>query len=400
MTKKWPEVKLGDILTERSETPDPAAIASGQIRIVSKIGFDAGRIELRNSSETNTKMITIMPGDLVLSGINAAKGAIAIYPDDEEQPAAATIHYSSYEVNPEKASVEYLWWLLRSNLFRDILDRHMPGGIKTELKAKRLLPISIPLPELKQQNKIIKKIVSLQNKIWEANKLLSSNKLKISSLILSKLSFLLEGFDKEYGSVCLEELITKAGYGTSEKCNYEQVENCIPVLRIPNIASEKIDLNDLKFAVLTNKNRDKVLVEEDDLLVVRTNGSADLVGRCAVMPSFDMPIGFASYLIRLQCDKSRINSDYLQGVLRFLRADGQLFDLARTTAGQYNVSLGRLKSARIPLPPKEKQDSMVNDLNQHQKALSKIVMLHNKIQIELNALMPSILDKAFKGELI
>ena len=89
---KWEKVQLGEVLIERKETPDPVGLETGEIRIVSKIGFDTGEIEFRDSTATKTKMIQFQPGDIVFSGINAVKGAIAIYPNNAAKPASATIH--------------------------------------------------------------------------------------------------------------------------------------------------------------------------------------------------------------------------------------------------------------------------------------------------------------------
>src|ERR1700733_12897663 len=99
---KWPITYLGDVLTERRETPTDHDLASGRVRIIKKISFDSGRIHLRIGGSTKTGMILVKPGDLVVSGINAAKGAIAIYDANETAPVAATIHYGAYKANPQR----------------------------------------------------------------------------------------------------------------------------------------------------------------------------------------------------------------------------------------------------------------------------------------------------------
>jgi hypothetical protein len=68
----------------------------------------------------------------VLSGINAMKGAIALY-DDGDRKAAATIHYSTYRINRDRVVDRFLWMYLRHEVFQEILTRHVPAGIKTEL---------------------------------------------------------------------------------------------------------------------------------------------------------------------------------------------------------------------------------------------------------------------------
>jgi len=77
---------------------------------------------------------------------------------------------------------------------------------------------------------------------------------------------------------------------------------------------------------------------------------------------------------------------------------GQLIDFARTTAGQYNVSLGRLRSAEIPVPPLPDQPTIVEDIDILQAKVNELKKLQSETAAELAALLPSILDKAFKGE--
>ncbi len=167
----WPTVQLGDILTERQEKPNPEQLAVGEIPVVAKIAFNEGKIELRRDSDTKTGMILIRPGDLVVSGINAAKGAIAVYGREKTEPIAATIHYGAYIPKTDRVDIQFLWWLLRSNAFREVLFEYVPGGIKTELKATRLLPVPIRLPSLPEQRQIVARIEELATKINEARSL-------------------------------------------------------------------------------------------------------------------------------------------------------------------------------------------------------------------------------------
>jgi len=170
MTAAWPQVPLGEVLTERQERPSDEDLLTGRVRIVSKIGFNDGVLQFRADGETKTGMILMRPGDLVVSGINAAKGAIAVYGSDNVGPAAATIHYGAYAPKKDRIDTMFLWWLLRSGTFRELLREYVPGGIKTELKAKRLLPVPIPLPSLPEQRRIVARIEELAARAEEAGK--------------------------------------------------------------------------------------------------------------------------------------------------------------------------------------------------------------------------------------
>ncbi len=399
MTNGWQEVLLGDVLTERRETPSAESLENGEVSIVSKIGFNEGKIVLRVEGKTKTGMILARPGDLVISGINATKGAIAIYSETAKKPIAATIHYGAYIPNKERVDIKYLWWFLRSSAFRDIVQDHIPGGIKTELKSKRFLAVPIPLPPLKEQQRILAHIESLAARVNEAQRLREEADYEAEVFINSSLNKLVSDLEKKHKTVFLEELLTDSNYGTSVKCHPERTDDAIPVLRIPNVASEKVTLDDMKYGILSEAEFNKTVLSEGDILVVRTNGSKDLVGRCAVVPKLPEPMAFASYMIRLRSNPEIILPEFLQLVLRQQRTGGYLIDFARTTAGQYNVSLGRLKNTKIPVPPLDEQRRIVAYLDGLQAKVNEMRELQSETQEELDALLPSVLDKAFKGEL-
>jgi len=396
---EFQKTRIGDFLVERKEIPDLFSIESGAISVVSKIGFAEGKIELRTKSGTKTGMISIQPGDLVLSGINAAKGAIALYDEKETKPIAATIHYSSYSPNKEKVDLRYLWRFLRSNYFRDILAINLPNGIKTELKANRFLPLEIPLPSLEEQRRIVIRLDSISARVDETWSLRQLAIDEAESLIPSFLNISIKDYQNRYKTQWLEELLVDSNYGTSVKCYSEREKDAIPVLRIPNVASEKVSLQGLKFGNLGQAELKKTSLQRGDILIVRTNGSADLVGRCAVIPSLPEQMSFASYLIRIRCDLNVIEPEFVQLILRQQRTSGSLIDFARTTAGQYNVSLGRLRKTIIPIPPLDEQHRIVAYLDGLQAKVDELRRLQSESKRELSALMPSILDRAFKGEL-
>jgi len=188
LSSRWHTRPLGEILTERQEKPTEKALSDGTIRIVAKIGFSEGNIHLRSGGNTNTGMILVRPGDILLSGINASKGAVAFYGEDNTEPIAATIHYGAYAPDKEQVEPLYLWWLLRSNTFRDLLKHHVPGGIKTELKSKRLLPIPVPLPPLKEQRDVLKKLLSFEKMMKTAQELRHQVRADVRKMLLSAYS--------------------------------------------------------------------------------------------------------------------------------------------------------------------------------------------------------------------
>lgn len=151
----WKTVEFGSFLKERGDRFKPEEANTLDLKRIKKIDFQ-GKIHVIDHKPTKTNMIFVKKGDLVISGINVEKGALAVYEEDED--ALATIHYSSYEYDKNQVDIEYLKWFFKSRTFQDIVKEQAGGGIKTELKAKKFLPLKIQLPGLDEQIDIARKI--------------------------------------------------------------------------------------------------------------------------------------------------------------------------------------------------------------------------------------------------
>lgn len=148
--REWNKTKVGEFLFERAGKYKPDAEEIVELKRIDKIDFSGNFHIAQKPSKTN--MILIKPGDLVVSGINVAKGAMGIYGGNED--VTATIHYSSYTFDKNQISVEYFKRFLRSPEFINLLKEQVKGGIKTEIKPKHLLPLEISLPTLEKQQDI------------------------------------------------------------------------------------------------------------------------------------------------------------------------------------------------------------------------------------------------------
>ena len=147
----------------------------------------------------------------------------------------------------------------------------------------------------------------------------------------------------------LGDAVVELKYGTSVKCGDAAVGH-IPVLRIPNVVHGDISLTDLKWAPLTADERSAYCVQPEDLLIVRTNGNPDYVGRCSVVGELDGDYAFASYLLRLRVAKERLLPGYLWLLFTHPRIRHHMTYLARSSAGNYNLSAKGLNDLLLPIP--------------------------------------------------
>ena len=96
-------IELKDILSHRKEVLKPILANKSNLGRIKKIDFK-GNIFITNDTVTGTDMIRIKKNDLVISGINANKGAVAVYRGEKD--ILASIHYSYYSFNEKEINIK------------------------------------------------------------------------------------------------------------------------------------------------------------------------------------------------------------------------------------------------------------------------------------------------------
>lgn len=392
----WQATPLGEVLVERKEKPSLADLSSGTTQIVAKIGFDDGRIQLRSDTETRTGMILVRPGDLVVSGINAAKGAIAIYGDENKDPIAATIHYGAYIPHRDRVDVRFLWWLLRSQVFREILDTNLPGGIKTELKAKRLLPIKVPLPPIEEQHRIVSRVEELARKVEDARLLRAEVIKELCALVPAEVSRMIsrEQLNGKLGDVLLE----KPRNGWSARSANDGTG--VPVLSLGAITGFEYRPEQYKLTSEPTSPDAHYWLRKGDLLITRSN-TPELVGHAAIYDGTPAHCIYPDLMMRLPINQELADVRFVHRWLMSRPVRDYIKARAKgTSPTMKKISQGVVMD--IPFPSGLNltvQRRIVDYLDDLQSKAAGLKKLQSATAVELEALMPSILAKAFRGEL-
>jgi len=426
----WREITIGSFLKERPDRIKPDQANSLGLKRIEKIDF-SGNIYLADNTSTRTDMILVKPGDLVISGINVAKGALAVYEGTED--VLATIHYSSYEFDKSIIDIEYLKWFLTSNIFMNILKEQVGGGIKTELKPKKFLPLKIKLPDINLQREIAKKINNVSNEIEALKETNEENYELISKLRQSILQEAVQGKlvpqdpNDEPASVLLErikeekERLIKEGKIKKEKplpsitedeipyelpkgwewvrlgeigisnigLTYKPTDigsKGIPVLRANNIKNGKIDYNDL--ILVDKKVSENLLVKKDDILICVRSGSKALVGKAALIEKENMTFGAFMAVYRSCCNK------YIHKFINSSLFRQQLDGANTTTINQ--ITQNMLKNIIFPLPPLNEQKRIVEKVDQLIALCDELEKNIEQSKKDSELLMQSVLQEAFK----
>lgn len=106
-----------------------------------------------------------------------------------------------------------------------------------------------------------------------------------------------------------------------------------------------------------------------------------------------------NHVIRIRPNTQQIDPEFLNAYLNSPAGQDEVQTRSRTTSGLRSLSVGRIKQITVPVPSMSEQRRIVAYLDGLQAKVDALKNLQSETAVELDALLPSILDKAFKGEL-
>jgi type I restriction enzyme S subunit len=267
------------------------------------------------------------------------------------------------------------------------------------LSAKSIREIEFTYPNLFEQRRIVARIKECMEREEEIDILKRESLQEAVAVLPSILNEVFASQARQASLLTIGEVALETRYGTSQKCHSNQ--KGLAILRIPNVAKGAINLNDLKYCDLTDNEAARICLKPGDLLFVRTNGSRDLVGRCAVfdLSEQELNFGFASYLIRVRVDQSKVLPRYLAYFLNSTNGRSELDSRRRTSAGQFNINSENLRSIPLPVPSIQVQLGLLAQLQQRELQANQLASELVSVNTESDGLREAILRKAFAGEL-
>lgn len=335
--------------------------------------------DLHGKSDFKGALFFAYAGDIVYSKIDVRNGAIGIVPN-EIPVATVTSEFPVYCIKSDVALTEYIQLVFRTEHFRRIINGMVSGTSgRKRVQTDDLENVEIPLPPLAQQKAIIARWRKAQDDIAAARGRVEKRRETIDTRFFADLglrspdvSAMPKAFavwwedfvrwgvrfnqlsqggaditQGKYPIVELDSVLDLVQYGTSEKANSNG--NGAPVLRIGNIKERSLDLTDLKHIPLRKKTLEGLLLRDGDVLIIRTSGSRDLVGTCAVFRG-DGDYVFASYLIRLRFSPDKVVPEFVSWFLNSSLGRQQVDAVSRQIM-QNNINSEELRGLQIPLPP-------------------------------------------------
>ena len=396
---RWPSAPLEEVLNpvRRKQEVDP--VEEYGLLGVRLGGAGPFLRETKLGSEISAKKLyEVRAGDFIYSRLFAWRGAFGLIAESLDRRYVSG-EFLTYHPGPDRIDLRFLkyWFRLTSVLRRVEADcKGSTPLTRNRFKEEFFLALEVPLPPIEEQRRIVAKIERLAAKLEEVQQLTARLDSTVASLLGNVVATrFVEGESRGWRAAKLGDVVIDTRYGTSEKTHDEPL-GC-PILRMGNIQNGRIETGDLKYFDIPEQDLEKWAVQRGDILVNRTN-SAELVGKCAV---FDLPgvYGYASYLIRLRLDTARANPWLVARYINSPLGRDYMFRERKQMTGQANVNATKIKALPICLPSRDEQDRVAVALDRIEEEVNAVRVSQSRRNSSTEALLPSILDKAFKGEL-
>ena len=383
----WKWCKLEDLVCELKYGTSEKSSSVGKIAVL-RMGniTNWGTIDysglVYSSNDEDIKQYSLKKNDLLFNRTNSSEwvGKTAVY--KEERPAI----YAGYliRVRPILISSDYLNYVMNSSYYRNWCYNVKTDAVnQSNINAQKLSQLMIPIPPLKEQERIIIEIAkwislidTIKNSKEKLQVIIKQAKSKILDLAIhGKLvpqdpndepaSELLKRINPKAEITCDNAHYTQLPKGwamckLSDLCKIENgfafssddyKSHGIPLVRISNITHNTIDITDC--AYIEGITDDKFKVSKGDLLIAMSGATT---GKMGVYP-FDE----TAYLNQRVGNIKILNKSSLYPNYRNTYMQSKVDEILKIAYGgaQPNISASIIGNFDFPLPPYKEQIRIV-----------------------------------------
>jgi type I restriction enzyme S subunit len=260
--------------------------------------------------------------------------------------------------------------------------------------------MSIPLPPLDEQRRIVARIEELSAKIEEARSLRRESIQELTAIIPAMGRKLLGQVNASVTPLRTwlqgENDGVQTGPFGAQLSSTEFTISGVPVLTIGNVQYGGLKLDTLKFVSEEKADQlSRYRIKEGDFLFARMG----TVGRCCIVPKEAEGWLINYHIIRVRVDRTRVEPRFIHWTIQ---ASGEVEEYlgekirGATREGVNSAIVGGLPCRIPPIPEQLRIIEFLDDLQAKVDAVKK---LKEETAEELDALMPSILSRAFSGTL-
>lgn len=282
------------------------------------------------------------------------------------------------------------------------------GGAQPNLSQEIIKKHEIPLPPIKEQQRIVNRIESLFAKLDRAKELIENT---LAQFEQNRMAILHKAFTGEltakwrkennidlssWKDVIMQDICEKIVCGKTPT-GYISKTGEIPYLKVYNIVDNKIDFNKTAQFIPNKIHKEKLkssILKPNDIIM---NIVGPPLRKIAIIPDNYPEWNMNQAIVRFRVKKD-VMYKFIYYILIYPKTLDNIINKTKGVVGQANISITQSRNIQIKLPTVEEQQEIVNILDKLLAKYNKIKNLEQQLE-KIELLKKAILAKAFRGEL-
>jgi restriction endonuclease S subunit len=338
---------------------------SGMEHYVGLEHLDADSLKIRrwgSPSDVEATKLCFKVGDIIFGKRRAYQRKLGV----AEFDGICSAHAMVLRAKSEVVLPEFLPFFMQSDLFMNRAIEISVGSLSPTINWKTLATQQFVLPPTDEQARLVEMLLAIELASF-SNEEIGRRADQLHQSLLS------EVLGRKWPIVELGAVVQGTQYGLSINAGSE---GQYPMLRMMNIEEGLCVENDIKYVDLNEKDFETYRLVNGDVLFNRTN-SYELVGRTGVYELQGDHV-FASYLVRIKTLPDKLEPKFLTLYLNSNFGRRQVLAYATKAVSQANVNASNLLRVRLPLPPLDEQQKLL-DLIDKTKSAEKTALGRRKI---------------------
>lgn len=400
----WTEAPIGSLCIDTEQvTPKDEAeftyVDIGSVDRFTKRITSPQRLLGKNAPSRARKLIKA--GDTIVSTTRPNLNAVALIDKVLDGQIAST----GFEVlRAPGLDPRWLSYLVRTNAFVDAMSSLVQGALYPAVRGKDVRSFVAPVAPSNEQKRIADKLDTVLTRVDAVNTrlarvapLLKRFRQSVLAAATSGRLTLDQGWqdsnakwpDVQLGGICTK--ITDGEHATPKRSVFGKY-----LLSARNVRDGSIALDNVDFVEQAEFDRLRLRCDPSlgDVLL-SCSGS---VGRAALVDRDDAYVMVRSAAL-IRPDREKLIPKFLMYALQSPQLQQQILEASRSTA-QANIFLGPIKKLTIALPSLAEQAEIVRRVETLFAFADRLEARLQSAQAAANRLTPSLLTKAFRGELV
>lgn len=298
-------------------------------------------------------------------------------------------------------SPKYVAHAVRGASRRILKECSKHGTTVASIETSALLSFEIPIVDLDEQHRIVAEIEKQFSRLDEAVANLKRVKANLKRYKAAVLKAAVEGrlstsdlTATSWRRVRVRDCSQIIG-GLTKSPKRQSYVKKYPYLRVANVYANELRLAEIEHIGVADSELGKLLLHRGDLLVVEGNGSPEQIGRVAIWDASIQDCVHQNHLIKIRFG-AEVVPEWAAMWLLSPGGRSEIKKVASSTSGLYTLSIGKVGSLVLPLPPLQVQEHIVAEASRQLSILKALEAETVSSLARSSALRGSVLKRAFR----